>query len=313
MIHTCRASLSNHTLTHAFSFLLSMPRAKANPSRPAEVKAASKPPTSAVSKVISKASKIADKSGAAKAISTTLPDHLQTLLDDLVPSWQSQYKPERLQLIRTQTQVWWREFTREHLKNPVRFLVIAEAPPWRRNGDPTYVYKPNDGDYEGGILGALVGGISAANGDSSAPVFAKKNADAKAATLRYLGEQGVLLVDPLPFSLFYSGKGDGCKHSNLRDKAAYTTAARVGWEEVLAQLDDAGVVLHDKVVIGFTLLKSARALTIDSGQALRPLRLPGGREVVIEPKDATFTTSAGYPDAKVLARMLNEHTPLPKR
>ena len=91
------------------------------------------------------------------------------------------------------------------------------------------------------------------------------------------------------------------------------TAARVGWEEALAQLDDAGVVLHDKVVIGFTLLKSARALTIDSDQALRPLRLPGGREVVIEPKDATFTTSAGYPDSKVLARMLNEHTPLPKR
>ena len=70
---------------------------KAAPKLP---KAASKPPTSAVSKVISKASKIADKSGAAKAISTTLPDHLQTLLDDLVPSWQSQYKPERLQLIK---------------------------------------------------------------------------------------------------------------------------------------------------------------------------------------------------------------------
>ena len=297
-----------------------MPKAKTTSARQARPQATSarqpkpKPRQPITKRTPRKAMKkaAADKPGKGKvsASSAALSEQSQVLLEGLVPTWRSQYKAERLELIRSKTQEWWREYVHTHLRGQVRFLVIAEAPPWRREGEPTYVFKPNDGDYDGGILGALVGGISAAESDASAPVFTKKNADSKAAALRYLGSRGVLLVDPLPFSLYYSGKGDGCKHSNLREKVAYTAAARAGWEEVLTQLDDVGVDIATDVVIGFTLLKSARALTIGDDQGPRPLKLPGGREVVIEPRAATFTTSAGYPDAKVLTKMLTTRTPL---
>jgi len=181
-------------------------------------------------------------------------------------------------------------------------LVIAEAPPWRAAGEPSYVYKPADDTYEGGILGALVGGVGAIEG--SAPNFVKKDAAAKAAVLKYLGERGVLLVDPLPFSLQYSKCALG-KHSNLRGKKAYAEAARHGWDEVLQQLCDANVTIHPDVVVGFTLLKSAQAL-IDS----EPLRLPGGQLLGLDAKERTFTTSAGYPDRNQLKALL-ERTPLP--
>ena len=236
----------------------------------------------------------------------TLPSHLLLILDELLPSWHRQYPSARLQLIRSQTQTWWREYVHEFVKGPVRLLVIAEAAPWRRAGEPTYVYKPNDDEYDGGIIGALVGGVGAAEG-GDVPTFTKKDAIVKAAALQYLGSRGVLLVDPLPLSLDYTGRG--AKHSNLRNKAAYTQAARAGWEEVIALLSAAGVELHERVVVGFTLLKSARALTLEHGEP-RPLQLPGGRVMTVLPREHTFTTRAGYPDAKVLAKML-ARTPLP--
>ena len=52
-------------------------------------------------------------------------------------------------------------------------------------------------------------------------------------------------------------------------------------------------MLHERAVVGFTLLKAARALTLERGQEPRPLVLPGGRVRTIESRAHTFTTSAG--------------------
>ena len=79
-----------------------------------------------------------------------------------------------------------------------------EAPPWRGAKDAvSYIYKPNDGEYAGGLLGPIVQAVGRHLGREP-PDFVKKDATSKAAVLAWLGQQGVLLIDPLPFALSYT-------------------------------------------------------------------------------------------------------------
>ena len=120
---------------------------------------------------------------------------------------------------------------------------------------------------------------------SDAAPFRKKDAASKAAALKYLGERGVLLVDPLPYSLQYSGKN--VPHSNLRDKLGYRAATRQGWAHCLKLMRDSGTHLHPDCKVVFSLLKSARALLEEHGMALP---LPDG--VTFEGFDLGLHSSA---------------------
>lgn len=271
-------------------------------------KASAKPAVTAA-KHNAKAQKVRGSTSTNKRVASSTELIDEDLLASLVGAgWRSTYPPARLAEIKATTQKWWREYVRTQLEQPVRLLVIAEAAPWKASGNVSYVYRPADSEYDGGILGALVGGVAAADRQGGAPTakFKKKDKASKAETLRYLGKRGVLLVDPLPMSLSYSGRK--VAHSGLRAKADYPRAARQGWAEVVRQLTDAKVQLHADVVVVSSLLNSARALLVEGvGDAAtpRPLPLPGGRKVTVsDVKAMCFASRAGFPTVNELTRVL---------
>ena len=234
------------------------------------------------------------------------------LLDDLVPGWRSSYTSKRIEAIDAATTEWWHAYATQHFthtRKPVRLLIVAEAPPFTPSSQPiTYVYKPDDSQYTGGLLPALLGGVQAHTSALSAPAFKQSDAAAKSATLDFLGEHGVLLCDPLPIAMRYSGATDGpiC-HGNLRGKSAYEQLCVLGWQRVIERLEALGIELHPQCTVAFSLRKSARALlTHHEGK----LPLPNGRHAVVDEERHCFASASGYPNAKILSSVLARE-PLP--
>ena len=124
--------------------------------------------------------------------------------------------------------------------------------------DDLYIYQPNDNGYKGNLIGAAVKGVAISLGILEAPTQTKNNAESKAKALDFLGEHGVLLVDPLPVALPYSGKGSDVPHSALRDKQAYSKLAAKGWAACLKDLE--GLTFSADLRVAFSLRKTMRAL-----------------------------------------------------
>ena len=189
---------------------------------------------------------------------------------------------------------------RAHLKQPVRLLIVAEAPPWRAPGDAiSYIYKPDDDEYAGGLLGPIVQAVGR-HLQRSPPAFVKRDAASKAAALAWLGAQGVLLIDPLPFALAYTKLAG--QHGALRASAHYPRLCADGWRLALRDLNDAGVRLHTRLAVGFSLRTAARGVLAAHGGARLPL--PAGREVAVAEETHCFASSAGYPNEELLVQLL---------
>ena len=230
-----------------------------------------------------------------------LPTELTSHLDDLLPTWRRTYPEARLRAIGDACRGWLEAYMRRHFDEhrPVRLLVVAEAPPWKPTGqEVTYIYKPDDDRYDGNLLGQILKAVGDALGEEP-PAFCKRNAEAKAAAMDYLGERGVLLVDPLPHSLAYSGKG--VAHGGLRDKASYKALCALGWDalhETLARL-----TWHPQCTVAFSLPKSCRAVLAATG-GVDELVLPGNRVVEASERAHCFANASGQPDRKMLFRIL---------
>jgi hypothetical protein len=197
------------------------------------------------------------------------------------------------------------------LTQPVRLLIVAEAPPWRATGEVSYVYKPNDERYSGGLVGPMVQAVGRHLGleESEIPNFTKSNAASKERALAFLGAHGVLLVDPLPFALAYSKHPEG-QHGSLRGNDAYRQLCACGWQLAVRDMEEAAVALHPRCVVACSLLNSVRGVL--SGGTTLPL--PHGRSANVHAETAPagncFANSAGYPDAKVLGALLKKQ-PMP--
>ena len=255
------------------------------------------PPVPAPRAFVAKPSTEAIPGNGADKSATVMPlDAYEPYLDRLVPSWRSIYTADRLRAIESATLGWWHDYVRAHFVDPgrkVRVLIVAEAAPFKPTGKPiAYVYKPDDPSYSGTLLGALSGGLGRV-------ASIKNDAANKAATLQFLGEQGLLLCDPLPVSLDYSGKN--VTHSGLREKAAYGELCALGWRQCVARLEAAGVQLDPECVVAFSLPKSCRAV-LQAHSGLLPL--PGGRCFAASEKTHCFVNASQMPGAKELANLL---------
>ena len=237
------------------------------------------------------------------------PEELAPLLSELLPSWQTHYPCDQLEAIARQCNVWWQKYVDKHFGRgqPVKLLLICEAPPWRApsknlDDDDLYIYQPNDGGYKGNLIGAAVKGVAMSLGILEAPTTptqTKNNAESKAKALDFLGEHGVLLVDPLPVALPYSGKGSDVPHSALRDKQAYSKLAAKGWAACLKDLE--GLTFSADLRVAFSLRKTMRALL---GGKRGELKLPGGHKAAFDEDTHCIASGAGQPDAKQLRDLL---------
>ena len=222
------------------------------------------------------------------------PEELAPLLSELLPSWQTHYPCDQLEAIARQCNIWWRDYVLKHFGRgqPVKLLLICEAPPWRApskdlTDDDLYIYQPNDGGYKGNLIGAAVKGV-AMSLQIEVPTHTR-TAASKAKALDFLGEHGVLLVDPLPVALPYSGKGSDVPHSALRDKQAYSKLAAKGWAACLKDLE--GLTFSADLRVAFSLRKTMRALL--GGESAGVLELPGGRKLDVDEGKHCIASDAG--------------------
>lgn len=234
------------------------------------------------------------------------PEELAPLLSELLPSWQTHYPCDQLEAIALQCNIWWHEYVDKHFGRgqPVKLLLICEAPPWRApsknlDDDDLYIYQPNDNGYNGNLIGAAVKGVAMSLGKDAEAPTRTRDAASKAKALDFLGEHGVLLVDPLPVALPYSGKGSDVPHSCLRDKQAYGKLAAKGWAACLKDLE--GLTFSADLRVAFSLRKTMRALL---GGKRGELKLPGGHKMAFDEGEHCIANDAGQPDAKLLRDLL---------
>jgi hypothetical protein len=216
------------------------------------------------------------------------------------------YPHARLDTIFSTTRGWWREYVSTRLVQPVRLLLVAEAPPWRGPDEPvSYIFKPDDDEYAGGLLGPIVQAVASHLGETP-PAFVKRDGASKSGVLTWLGARGVLLVDPLPFALSYTKLAG--QHSSLRASRSYAHLCAEGWNLALHDLETEHIKIHDHVAIAFSLRTAARAV-LSAHEGVR-LPLPGGRAVAVAEETHCFASSAGYPNAALLEQILTR-MPMP--
>ena len=239
-----------------------------------------------------------------QAEAASLLAHLGTGLDS--------YGPSQLHAIAQKCQTCRSDYVQQHFSQhrPIRLLVICEAPPWRPSSVPLErgnldIYQPNDQEYNGNLLGAVLKGVAAARYETP-PIYSKGHAASKAAALAYLGRQGVMLVDVLPLALPYSGKGTSV-HGPLRDRPGYALLAGLGFQDQLRQLAH---LLHPQVMVAFSLRKLLRALL---GGAREGTLKVGDIGLPVSEEESCFANDAGQPDARKLCTLLKSEPTTPLR
>lgn len=202
---------------------------------------------------------------------------------------------------------WWLEYVTRHFiraKRPVRLLIIAEAPPYSAT-DISYLYRPADASYKGHLLPQILKAVATAEGVEP-PEYKAKDAAKKEDVMRWLGEHGVLLMDPLPFALPYSGKVAGeDKRPNLRSKQdgrPYASLCAMGWRLCLERIESAGLKLAPGLAVAFSLPLSGRALLGAHGGRVP---LPDGKSIATgfaEAEAAKPKAAARKPKASAKAK-----------
>ena len=152
----------------------------------------------------------------------------------------------------------------------IKYLIVAEAPPFPTGGDPDYLrylYRPypyTGGSFSRDIMAALgaperlrtavfpdAGYSTAGEIAASSKASVAKSQAWKIACTDWLSEQGIVMIDTLPLSMKYA--------SAHRQQTVYRELAKAAWSEyALPRLEREGFTLAPDCLIFFTL-KSERA------------------------------------------------------
>ena len=111
------------------------------------------------------------------------------LLKDLFGEEQVLAKVERLNSIFLETEAKWQENLNRLERTPVKYLLLAEAPPWTERGEVRYFYNTFKGNWVRSIWRAF----SPTEELPSDVNFG----------LGKLADKGFLLIDTLPFAMKY--------------------------------------------------------------------------------------------------------------
>lgn len=165
----------------------------------------------------------------------------------------------------------------ENLKGkPVKYLLIGEAAPWTCFGEVKYFYNT----------------FSSSLHSLWWKAFSDESIPSKDRGLKYLGEQGFLLIDMLPFSIKYE--------SRFRHKPEYRQLINLCKKHFLNQLQHDSLTWDKKVRVAFAFKLSGEQF-IHSYRSI--LELPKGQTVKLH-TDMIAADGSGFTNSQYLRSIL---------
>jgi hypothetical protein len=203
-----------------------------------------------------------------------------SVLQELFTNEEVQERLPRLKKIHRHATSYWHEYV-EHLgDNRVKYLLIAEAPPWSPCGEQIqYVLDPKS--HSRTLMRALRGAfltVSKLPADEALAEFAR---------------QGFLIIDSIPFSMEYT--------SNKRKSAKYQELIGITVNAVLEALRASSLRWSRDLRVAFSVKRNA----------LSVIRALGGRldlnGTMLNLSEALIAVDeAGYPDAEKLRALFHK-------
>lgn len=195
-------------------------------------------------------------------LSTRFPDELDILRRVFGADAVAAALP-RLQVIFGHTEALWWDYV-QTLHGEIRYVLIAEAPPWVAEGVPQYLLDPASKSRT--LMRAL------------ARVFPRT----EASPLETFAARGFLLFDSIPFAMDYRAK---------RGSRAYTDLVAATVESYLVpKLTMSTLRWGSDVRVAFAVARNARAIR----RATPSLKVGSKRTPLSE--DLIAVNAAGYPD-----------------
>jgi hypothetical protein len=180
----------------------------------------------------------------------------------------------RLREIYYYTEEKWHAYVKQVPEGVVRYVLIAEAPPWSHDGTPKFLLDP--ASRIGPYMGALRQAFPQARRGSSAD------------TLKVLAGHGFLLLDSIPFAMKYPSKE--------RSSQKYVNLLRLTTKTYLqAKIDASRLTWAPGLRVAFAVSLNARAIVKASGG-----QLSFGGNLHPVSTDQIAVNGAGYPDCKKL-------------
>ncbi len=193
-------------------------------------------------------------------------------LNSLFERKEIEYKLTRIKEIHEYTEAKWHEYTNLCENFVVRYLLIAEAPPWSSEGTPEYLLDPISRVRT--LMRALKKTFPGAQNGSSAE------------SLKVLATQGFLLLDSIPFAMEYSTKRNSEKYDDL---ISLTAVSYLQWK-----IDSLKIKCSPQIRIAFAVKRNALSIL----RAIKYLSI-GGRRYPLSTQ-MIAVNGAGYPDAMKL-------------
>ena len=182
----------------------------------------------------------------------------------------------RLREIYNYTEERWHEYAAEIPEGVVRYVLIAEAPPWSSDGTPQFLLDPESRSRL--LLGALQ------------RVFPQANSKSPADTLKVLAKHGFLLLNSIPFAMDYSSKRSSPRYDDLLRLTARTY--------LQAKIDASPLTWSRKMRVAFAFKRNARAIIGACGG-----QLSFGGNLHTLSTEQIAANGAGYPDALKLRNL----------
>ena len=202
-----------------------------------------------------------------------------SMLDELMGEGSAPHS--RIEEIYEYAETKWDENLQRLADIPVRYLLIAEAPPWCASGTPRYFY---------GIGDSLAHRKKSVLLKALGKAFFPSERPEGDAMLDSLASEGFLLVDSLPFAADYKGQ---------RRKPGYTGLVEACEGYVLSKLEHPALEWADEVKVALAFRVNGEAV-IEAYH--HTLTLPNGQDIALD-DTLIATNAANYPDAAKLTKL----------
>lgn len=196
------------------------------------------------------------------------------ILKELFGGEEVNSKLNRLNDIYRKTEEKWRENLKRLKGFPVKYLLIAEAPPWIEQGEVQYFYNNFYGSWCRRIWRAF---------------FQENKQPSADECLEMLAKKGFLLIDTLPFAMKYT--------SPKRKKPTYKKLIAKCLEDFfMKKVHDQSIRYAENVKIAFAFKLNAEAVI----EALpKKLKLPESQEITID-KSLIASDRSGFTNSTKL-------------
>lgn len=201
-------------------------------------------------------------------------------------------KLERLNTIYSKSEQYWEDYLDMIPNREVKYLLIAEAPPWSEGDDVTYVLNPKSKSRS--ILGPIK------------KVFLSEDEQSKGnrEVLKLLANKHFLIIDTLPFSMNYT------KPHYKRDRSNYKKLVRLSYTNYfLKKINNSGIKWSEELQVAFSLKNNAKEIIKKSKSKISFINNPASKKRKPQKIDISVNihqivaNGAGNPDASIIKRV----------